>query len=427
MSDSALLDTKTPWISASCMPWAVCFSAGLFFLYEFFQLTLFDVINLSLRDEFNLDAAKLSWLSSSYLWANLLFLLPAGMLLDRFSVRRMVLLAMLVCVLGTLGFALTTHFYLAFMFHALTGVGNAFCFLACVVLVSRWFLPRRQAFVVGCIVTMAFIGGMLAHTPLAYLNMHYGWRDALLMDAALGALILMWLAVILKDRPDASHVTHDTTPAATLSFVQAFKNKQTWLAGFYTACLNVPIMVLCVLWGASYLTVVHGLAPLSASNVVSLILIGSIIGCPLAGWLSDKHGVRKPLMMLGASVSLVISVLLVYGSSVSVVYLSFLFFSLGLFSSTQVIGYPVIAESNTEHNTGSATALASLVIIGGGGVAQVVFGLLMQAHAGGDVLRYTVADFQGAMWLFPVTMAAALIAIFFMRETRCTRINKGVM
>lgn len=427
MSDSALLDTKKPWISASCMPWVVCFSAGLFFLYEFFQLNLFDVINLSLRDEFNVDAAKLSWLSSSYLWANLLFLLPAGLLLDRFSVRRVVLLAMLVCVLGTLGFALTTHFYLAFIFHALTGVGNAFCFLACVVLVSRWFPPRRQAFVVGCIVTMAFIGGMLAHTPLAYLNLHYGWRDALLIDTVLGAFILMWLAMILKDRPDASRDTQNTSPAASSSFIHAFKNKQTWLAGFYIACLNLPIMVLCVLWGASYLTVVHGLAALSASNVVSLILIGSILGCPLAGWLSDKHGVRKPLMVIGASTSLMISVLLVYGAGISVLYLSFLFFSLGLFSSTQVIGYPVIAESNAEHNTGSATALASLVIMGGGGVAQVVFGLLMRAHAGGDVSRYTAADFQGAMWLFPVVMAAALIAIFFMRETRCTRISKEVM
>ncbi len=424
MPGLALLDTKKPWISASCMPWLVCFSAGLFFLYEFFQLNLFDVINTSLRHDFDLDAAKLSWLSSSYLWANLLFLLPAGVLLDRFSVRRVVLSAMLLCVMGTLGFALASQFYLAFMFHALAGVGNAFCFLSCVVLVSRWFEPRRQGFVLGCIITIGFMGGMLAHTPLAYLNLHFGWRNALLVDAALGALILMWLLIILKDRPGASTTPQDAPLATASSFIEAFNNKQTWLAGCYTACLNLPIMVLCVLWGASYLTVVHGMTAIPASNVVSLILIGSIIGCPLAGYLSDKQGMRKPLMILGALMSLVVSLVLLLGSGFSVFMLSFLFLSLGVFSSTQVIGYPVIAESNTEQNTGSATALASLVIMGGGAFAQVVFGFLMRVHAGKEVAHYQASDFQSAMWLFPVVMMAALVAVFFMRETHCTRITK---
>ena len=56
-------------------------------------------------------------------------------------------------------------------------------------------------------------------------------------------------------------------------------------------------MVLCALWGASYLQVVHHLPDMAASNVVSLIFMGSVIGCPLVGWLSDSQGRRKPLMI----------------------------------------------------------------------------------------------------------------------------------
>lgn len=426
MSDSCAVDCRAAKPCSAWMPWLVCFSAGLFFLYEFFQLNLFDVINQPLRDEFNIDAGQLSWMSSAYVWANVLFLLPAGMILDRFSTRKVILIAMAVCVLGTLGFALTHVFVLAAFFHSLTGIGNAFCFLSCVVLVSRWFPPRRQALVIGCVVTMAFIGGMMAHTPLAYLSHHYGWRIALLIDAAVGALIFVWIFIVVKDRPPTDVLTDAVVKQAKPSgFLNVLANRQTWLAGLYTSCLNLPIMVLCALWGASYLQEVHQLGAIAASNVVSLIFMGSILGCPLVGWLSDSMGRRKPLMIAGGVATLLTVIPLFIGVALSEHVLSLLFFALGLFTSTQVIAYPLVAESNRPENTGVATGMASVIIMGGGGVGQVLFGLLMREHAGRLTQHYSVADFQSAMWIFPIATIIALIAILLTRETYCERLNRS--
>lgn len=88
----------------------------------------------------------------------------SGSYFRSFSTRTVILSAMFVCILGTVGFALTDSFILASFCHFLSGIGNAFCFLSCVVLVSHWFPPRRQALVIGSLVTMAFVGGMMAHT-----------------------------------------------------------------------------------------------------------------------------------------------------------------------------------------------------------------------------------------------------------------------
>ena len=424
LSDSVAVDSRVVLPRGDLMAWLVCLSAGLFFFYEFFQLNIFDVINQPLRNDFHLDATQLSWMSSTYLWADILFLLPAGIILDRFSTRRVILIAMLVCVVGTLGFALTNSFALASFFHFLSGIGNAFCFLSCVVLVSHWFPPKRQALVIGSLVTMAFIGGMMAHTPFAHLNEHYGWRRSLLVDSGVGALLWLWLYKILQDRPAGSPLKNTShQPTMIPSFLQALSNRQTWLAGFYTSFLNLPIMVLCALWGASYLQVVHQLPEMAASNVVSLIFIGSIIGCPLVGWLSDSQGRRKPLMIIGAIATLVTVIPLFMNIALSQTQLSILFFALGLFTSTQVISYPLIAESNSSENTGAATGIASVLIMGGGGVGQVLFGLLMQHHAGASTLSYTVADFQYAMWIFPLTAVAALLAVLLTRETYCKRLD----
>lgn len=420
MSESFVVDSRVSSSPNNRLAWLVCLSAGLFFFYEFFQLNLFDVINQPLREEFQIDATQLSWMSSAYLWADILFLLPAGVILDRYSTRLVILLAMMICIIGTIGFALTNSFFFASFFHFLSGIGNAFCFLSCVVLVSRWFPPRRQALVIGCLVTMAFMGGMMAHTPLAYLNVHYGWRNSLLIDGGVGVLLFLWIFLFVQDRPDEQRFRLNGQ-ATSPNFLSALLNSQNWLSGLYTSCLNLPIMVICALWGASYLQVVHQLSPINASNVVSMIFIGSILGCPLAGGLSDLMGRRKPLMLFGAFATLLTVIPLFLGIALSEFTLSSLFFMLGLFTSTQVISYPVISESNSIDNTGAATGIASVIIMGGGGVGQILFGLLMQYHAGMDIYQYNITDFQFAMWMFPITAMVALLAAFFTRETYCKR------
>jgi MFS family permease len=401
----------------SFLSWLICLSAGLFFFYVFFQLNAFDVINQALRTEFKINAAQLSWMSSSFVWANVIFLLPAGFIIDRFSIRYVILSAMFMCILGTLGFALTHSFVWAFCFHAVSGAANAFCFVSCVVLVSRWFESHRQAFVIGCIVTMAFIGGMVAHAPLAYLNAAYGWRKALLIDSAVGLGLWLWILLVVRDR--AVNTTANILPGSYFSKLKnVLTNRNNILCGIYTSCLNLPIMVLCALWGSSYLHVVHHLSDLDASKVVSLIFAGSILGCPLLGWISDKQLTRKPLMLFCAAGTLAVLIFILFGAHLSMLLLSSLFFMLGFFTSAQVISYPYIAESNAANQTGLATSVASIIIMGGGGVGQVLFGWLMHHHAQKITDVYSVADFNFAMWIFPIAIILALVAIFCAYEKK---------
>lgn len=397
--------------------WITCLVAGLFFFYEFIQLNAFDVINQDLRQSFALNASKISFMSSAFVWANVIFLLPAGIILDNYRVKKVIIIALIVCILGTFGFALSYNFIFATIFHACTGIGNAFCFVACVILVTRWFPPKNQALVIGIIVTMAFLGGMVAHTPFAWLNNQFGWRKAMLIDVFFGLLILFLIILIVNDKHDyASLKAEIKIRDLKNDLIFALKNKQNWFAGVYTSCLNLPIMVLCALWGGSYLIAVHKLDTITASNIVSLIFIGSILGCPLLGWLSDKHGKRKPIMFISAFITLTSCMPLISGIHLSYLALSCIFFSLGFFTSAQVLSYPLIAESNPETNTGIATGIASVIIMSGGGFGQILFGLIMSKV---DSSTYNVAsNYQQAMLIFPTTAIIALLAVSLLKEPR---------
>src|SRR5690242_934654 len=112
----------------SWMPWVVVLSAALFFFYEFIQLNMMDAINLQLAHDFNINATQVSGLSAVYFIANVIFLIPAGLMLDRFSARKLILTTLTLCVAATFcfGFSHTAHWAAVFRFCA--GIGSAFCF-----------------------------------------------------------------------------------------------------------------------------------------------------------------------------------------------------------------------------------------------------------------------------------------------------------
>jgi MFS family permease len=101
----------------------------------------------------------------------------------------------------------------------------------------------------------------------------------------------------------------------------------------------------------------------------------------------------------------------------SVHALKWLFFLLGLCTSTQVLSYPFIAEHNPKHLTATATAVAAILVMGGGAVAQILFGALLQLHSSPLSTHYTAADFRFAIGIFPLSALVAIAMVLLMKES----------
>lgn len=413
--------------------WVVVFSAALFFFYEFIQMHMFNTISGDLMSAFKVSATSLGSLSATYLYADVLFLLPAGIILDRVSTKLVISCAMVLCILGTGLFALAHNFWLAAACHFMAGIGNAFCFLSCIRLASRWFPSKTLAMIIGLIVTFAMAGGLVAQTPLTLLNETVGWRTALMMNAGLGLLILILILAVVKDYPAGYQHQYERQKQqlASIGFWSsiglALNNLQNWLAGIYTSLLNLPIMLLGALWGDMYLTQVAKLSQVQASNVVSMIFVGTIIGGPVIGAWSDRISLRKLPMITGAVFSIMVMLGVLIVKNIGYGPLMAMFFLLGFFTSSQVLAYPVITESNNRIVTSTATALASILIMGGAAFFQLLFGMIMDAHWEGALVNgirtYPIDAYDSAMLIFPITFVIALVAAFLVRETHCREVN----
>ena len=119
------------------------------------------------------------------------------------------------------------------------------------------------------------------------------------------------------------------------------------------------------MWGSLFLTQIHHLELTQASLVVSMICLGTIVGSPIVGYLSEARFTKRILMFAGALSSLFHHALPFYlYQNLPQGLLITLFFLLGLLTSTQVLGYPLIMSSNPPHLTGTSMGLAALIIMG---------------------------------------------------------------
>ena len=412
-------------LSQSAQAWLVCFSASLFFFYEFIQMNVFNAIEAPVVHAFQLNAAQLGFLSSFYFAANVIFLFPAGVMLDRFSTKRIILGSFSLCVLGTYLFSLASTFEVAVVARFLTGIGSAFCFLSCIRLASRWFPSERMALITGLIVTMAMLGGMCAQYPMTVLVNTVGWRQALMYDSILGLFILAIIYKNVQDFPNAAAALREQDSRASEfrfwpSFRIAYLNPQNWLAALYTCLMNTPIGILGVVWGVPYLSTVFGLSNTQAASVTSMIFLGTIFGGPMIGYFSDKYGQRKVPMILGAIASIITIMLFLQMHSATIPALMAIFFALGFFSASQVLTYPCVAENNPTYLTAMAVSVISFTTQGGIWVFEPLFGNLIQRAWDGQVINgvayYSPETFIHALYIIPAGFVVALLASLLLRE-----------
>ena len=128
-------------------------------------------------------------------------------------------------------------------------------------------------------------------------------------------------------------------------------------------------------------------------------------------------------MLFGAALSFVVVVLIMYLPRQEFISLFILFLLLGLFTSTQALSYPNIAELNSPLITGSASSIISSILIASGFVFQPLFGWLMKHTEKGHqmALTYDLEDFQKAMAVLPICFLLGFVFSLLLKETRCRR------
>ena len=205
-----------------------------------------------------------------------------------------------------------------------------------------------------------------------------------------------------------------------IDLLSSIKNSANWMSGFFTSLLNLPVTLIGALWGQSYLQVVKHFSAKQASFVIIFIFIGSILGLPIVGYISDKTQNRTRYMLFGATICFACSIFMLIATSKSVIMFVVIFFIFGIASSAQSLGYALACENNPIQKVGVAMGFIGVIVMSGGAFLQPLIGFWIDFgkplnSTTSNLLQYNAHNYQLSFIIFPIAFFIAVLLVFALR------------
>lgn len=284
--------------------WVILAAAAVsFFASGPGQSHTFSVFIGPIGDELGLSGTAIA---SAYALATLAAALALpwlGRLVDRYGVRRTLVVVALLLGAACAAFGTVTGATsLALGFAALRLLGQGALMLLCATLVAHWFVARR-GFAMG-LMALGFAASMALHPPLAqWLVEAVGWRQAWLWLGLLTLVLLLPLALaVIHDRPeelglepDGGARPHPASPAhqgaaasaeAGLTLRAALRTRTFWIVA---AALFIPSLVITALFFFQVsIFAAQGLGQAAAARVFTVSGMVMVACMPLVGRALDR-------------------------------------------------------------------------------------------------------------------------------------------
>ena len=380
------------------------------------------VVTADLIRIFHINATQIGILSALFYYAYACMQIPAGILLDRFGVRKLILISCFISVLGTLLFASTDQYGIAAIARLVMGFGGAFAFLGALVVAKLWLPPERIALASGLLGTLGFLGAIGGENFLVRLNEKIGYHMSFVSLAGFGFIIFL-LIVITTQKIKISQNLVDFQPDFHIDIKEAlkkvFQNKCVIIASLLAGLLYLPSSVIAELWGIPFIQQIYHIPKTEAVFSVTCIFAGWVVGSTLLGALAMKIRMTH-LIMVASFFNLGILLFVIFIRLPSVGILEGLLFLFGVFSGAQLLAYPLIARVTPMPLTSTAMGLSNMCTVLAPVIGQPLVGLILDAYSHpktlGAAVMYSDSAYRIAFSFLPLTcLLVIVLAILFKR------------
>lgn len=392
--------------------WAVGLAA---YLVGVMHRTSFGVAGLDAAARFDATPAVLSAFVVLQLLVYAALQVPAGLLLDRFGAKRLVVVGALTMAAGQGLLAVADGLPLAIAARVLVGAGDALTFLSVLSVLVAWFPARRVPLMTQLTGLLGQVGQVLSAVPLAALLHGPGWSVAFGSAAALGVAVAVAVAAVVRDRPPEAPALPAALPAReVLAGLRASWSEPGTRLGLWShAGTQFSGTVFALLWGVPYLVAGQGLSTGEASVLLTVLVVAGIAVGPLFGEFTARHPLRRSYLVIAVIVATaaVWTAVLAVPPPAPRWLLVVLVVVLAAGAPGSMIGFDYARTFNPAPRQGAAVGIVNV----GGFLAS-----LLVAQAVGLVLsavgEYTPEAFRVAWTVQYVVWALALVGVLAARR-----------
>ena len=152
----------------------------------------------SIGQEFKMDAILLGWVTTAYLLASAMFLVPFGKVADIYGRKRIFTYGIVTFTLASAALAISNSALMLICFRILQGIGASGIYCIGAAILTSVFPLREIGKVLGINVAAVYLGHSFGPFLGGFLTQHLGWRSIFLVNVLLGLVVIFLIFWKLK-------------------------------------------------------------------------------------------------------------------------------------------------------------------------------------------------------------------------------------
>ena len=340
-----------------------------------------------LTRDLGISAEMLAQITGAFPLAFAAVMIPVGIALDRYGVKRVCLLLLAVAGAGALLGALATGPWSMLLAQVVLGAGCSGMLMCPITFAARALPAHRFAVWSGIILAVGNSGMLLSASPLALLIEATDWRAGFWAPAILAMLAMLAVALVVPpdrvEAPPSRGLLADVREVLAIARLPAMRGVMVIVFASLAAVLGLR-----GLWGGPWLMEVKDLTRIEAGNILLACTLALTVGPALAGIVLRRSG--QAALLLGGShlAAAGLLLLVVAGGPEGLVsraigvpvmppaYDTVLLVLFGLIISCQMIGFSLVRAAVPPEQAGRALSAANLSFFLGAAVLQALSGLM---------------------------------------------------
>ncbi|MCW2288354.1 sugar phosphate permease [Leucobacter luti] len=436
------------------LPWIVWGTAAALYAAAIINRSSLSALGPAAQEHFGIDATTLATFPMIQLIVYAALQIPVGVLIDRVGATSMLLGGSILMVLGQVVMATVHNVELAILARVLVGAGDACTFISVMRLLPEWFALKQLPVVSQLTGLIGQAGQLVSVAPLALFVSLAGWTSGFLGLAAVGLLVTILGALVIRDRPGVGTFAerilgktgkitrnarslggiHNTgtvemAPPST-EMIPVMRPTRVRGLGFWDQArrlLRIPGVrlaywvhftspfasnVFLLLWGTPFLVGGIGLSPAAAGGMLSLTVISSMFAGLVLGPISSRFLERRVWVNLGIVIGIVTAwvAVLVWPGTPPTWLLIVLLVVMPLGGPASMISFEVLRSHTPRSFTGFATGLVNTAGFTASLLVILLIGLVLDWQGAGSPEDYSLSAFRVAFavqipfWVLGIVM-----------------------
>jgi predicted MFS family arabinose efflux permease len=380
--------------------WAIWLVALAVYVLAVFHRSSLGVAGLLASERFDINATSLAAFTVLQLVVYAAMQVPVGVLLDRFGSRALLLSGLAMMTVGQLVFAFTTSFGGAVLARAVLGAGDAMIFVSVIRLVTVWFLVRQAPMVTQLTGLTGQMGAIVAAAPLAFLLDRLGWTRAFALVSSLGIVLLVAVAIFVKDSPyRRDEVVQVKLRALAQSVRTLWGNPGTRLGMWSHFTSQFAATVFTLLWGFPFLVQGLGWSEAAASTLLMAMTGWAVLSGLVLARLVGRLPYWRSWIVISIVTAMVVpwaAVLLWPGVAPGwlVVVMAFATATGG---PASMVGFDLARSFTPAHAIGRANGLVNVGGFTASLLTMALIGIVLDLVEPGGMDAYTLDDYRLAL------------------------------